>query len=115
MLVRSISPPLSRNNLHIYMLTLVLASLNCQVLRILEGDMVESGCISAPSSVAGSMSRRMMSDRQHYQEQSSPVQPKDVNEVNRSYETLRSAWDSDRQELSDRFWYPSAADCSRPR
>ncbi|KAM0893865.1 hypothetical protein ACQ4PT_024784 [Festuca glaucescens] len=85
------------------------------VLRILEGDMVESGCISAPSSVAGSMSRRMMSDRQHYQEQSSPVQPKDVSEVNRSYETLRSAWDSDRQELSDRFWYPSAADCSRPR
>ncbi|XP_047043895.1 inactive protein kinase SELMODRAFT_444075-like [Lolium rigidum] len=85
------------------------------VLRILEGDMVESGCISATSSVAGSMSRRMMSDRQHYQEQSSPVQPKDVSEVNRSYETLRSAWDSDRQELSDRFWYPSAADCSRPR
>ncbi|KAM0871724.1 hypothetical protein ACQ4PT_039208 [Festuca glaucescens] len=85
------------------------------VLRILEGDMVESGCISAPSSVAGSMSRRMTSDRQHYQEQSSPVQPKDVSEVNRSYETLRSAWDSDRQELSDRFWYPSATDCSRPR
>uniref|UniRef100_A0ACD5TYX0 Uncharacterized protein n=1 Tax=Avena sativa TaxID=4498 RepID=A0ACD5TYX0_AVESA len=86
------------------------------VLRILEGDMVvESGCISAPSSDAGSMSRRMMSDWQHYQEQSSPVQPENVGEVNRSYETLRSAWDSDRQELSDRFWYPSAADCSKPR
>ncbi|KAM0905642.1 hypothetical protein ACQ4PT_017242 [Festuca glaucescens] len=86
------------------------------VLRILEGDMVvESGCISAPSSDAGSMSRWMMSDRQHYQEQSSPVQPENAGEVNHSYETLRSAWDSDRQELSDRFWYPSAADCRRPR
>lgn len=87
------------------------------VLRILEGDMVvDSGCISALSSDTGSVSRRMMSDRQHYQEQSSPAQPENVrSEVNRSYETLRSAWDSDRQELSDRFWYPSAADRSRPR
>jgi hypothetical protein len=98
------------------MLILPLVSSDCQVLRILEGDMVvESGCISAPSSDAGSMSRRMIGDRQHYQEQSSPVQLDNVGEVNRSYETLRSAWDSDRQELSDRFWYPSVADCSHPR
>ncbi|CAM0953290.1 unnamed protein product [Alopecurus aequalis] len=88
------------------------------VLRILEGDMVvESGCISAPSSDAGSMSRRMMSDRQFYQEQSSPVKPdsrpENAGEVNR--EALRSVWDPDRQDLSHRFWYPSAADCGQPR
>ncbi|PNT70618.1 hypothetical protein BRADI_2g14530v3 [Brachypodium distachyon] len=90
------------------------------VLRILEGDMVlESGCILAPSSDAGSMSRRMQSDRLHFQEQSSPVQPDPqsqcVGEVNRSHETLRSAWDPDREDLSHRLWYPSAADCSQPR
>lgn len=91
------------------------------VLRILEGDMVlDSGCISAPSSDAGSMSRRMLSDRLHYQEQGSPVrsdsqQQQRVGGVNRSLETtLRSAWDADVQGLSNRFWYPSAAaDCSQ--
>ncbi|KAF6992459.1 hypothetical protein CFC21_009444 [Triticum aestivum] len=91
------------------------------VLRILEGDMVveSGGCISAPSSDAGSMSRRMLSDRLHYQEQGSPVRPDSqqrVGGVNRSLETtLRSAWDADVQGLSNRFWYPSAAaaDCSQ--
>ncbi|KAM3413280.1 hypothetical protein ACQJBY_004447 [Aegilops geniculata] len=89
------------------------------VLRILEGDMVveSGGCISAPSSDAGSMSRRMLSDRLHYQEQGSPVRSDQrVGGVNRSLETtLRSAWDADEQGLSNRFWYPSAAaaDCSQ--
>uniref|UniRef100_A0A8R7P8D4 Protein kinase domain-containing protein n=1 Tax=Triticum urartu TaxID=4572 RepID=A0A8R7P8D4_TRIUA len=89
------------------------------VLRILEGDMVveSGGCISAPSSDAGSMSRRMLSDRLHYQEQGSPVRSDQrVSAVNRSLETtLRSAWDADEQGLSNRFWYPSAAaaDCSQ--
>ncbi|KAM3300713.1 hypothetical protein ACQJBY_041630 [Aegilops geniculata] len=90
------------------------------VLRILEGDMVveSGGCISAPSSDAGSMSRRMLSDRLHYQEQGSPVRSDSqrVGAVNRSLETtLRSAWDADEQGLSNRFWYPSAAaaDCSQ--
>nr|BAJ87763.1 predicted protein [Hordeum vulgare subsp. vulgare] len=86
------------------------------VLRILEGDMVveSGGCISAPSSDAGSMSRRMFSDRLHYQEQGSPIRPDSQQRVgggvNRSLETtLRSAWDADVQGLSNRFWYPSAA------
>ncbi|KAE8773318.1 inactive protein kinase [Hordeum vulgare] len=86
------------------------------VLRILEGDMVveSGGCISAPSSDAGSMSRRMLSDRLHYQEQGSPIRPDSQQRVgggvNRSLETtLRSAWDADVQGLSNRFWYPSAA------
>ncbi|XP_020197090.1 uncharacterized protein [Aegilops tauschii subsp. strangulata] len=90
------------------------------VLRILEGDMVveSGGCISAPSSDAGSMSRRMLSDRLHYQEQGSPVRSDSqrVGGVNRSLETtLRSAWDAHVQGLSNRFWYPSAAaaDCSQ--
>lgn len=81
---------------------------------------LDSGCISAPSSDAGSMSRRMLSDRLHYQEQGSPVrsdsqQQQRVGGVNRSLETtLRSAWDADVQGLSNRFWYPSAAaDCSQ--
>uniref|UniRef100_N1QX99 Serine/threonine-protein kinase PBS1 n=1 Tax=Aegilops tauschii TaxID=37682 RepID=N1QX99_AEGTA len=90
------------------------------VLRILEGDMVveSGGCISAPSSGAGSTRRRMLSDRLHYQEQGSPVRSDSqrVGGVNRSLETtLRSAWDAHVQGLSNRFWYPSAAaaDCSQ--
>ena len=78
---------------------------------------VESGCISTPSSNAGSMSRRMMSDRLHYEEQSSPVKPdsRPENVVEANREALRSAWDPDRQDLSHRFWYPSAVDCGQPR
>ncbi|KAL6848844.1 hypothetical protein ACP4OV_021427 [Aristida adscensionis] len=76
------------------------------VLRILEGDMVvDSGCISAPSSDAGSRSWRMLNDRQRFEEHSSPVQhdSRRLDEGKHPYETMRAVWDRDRQNLSHRY------------
>ncbi|KAL6618675.1 hypothetical protein ACP70R_033814 [Stipagrostis hirtigluma subsp. patula] len=76
------------------------------VLRILEGDMiVDSGCISAPSSDAGSMSWRLLNDRQRYEEHSSPVQHdlQRLDEGKHPSETTRAVWDRDRQNLPHRY------------
>ncbi|XP_006655651.1 inactive protein kinase SELMODRAFT_444075-like [Oryza brachyantha] len=76
------------------------------VLRILEGDMVvESGCVSAPGSEAGSRSRRMLLQEQT---SSSPAAEQDsqsqrvVDGKQHSYVARRIAWDRDTQSLSHR-------------
>lgn len=75
-----------------------------KVLRILEGDMVvESGCVSAPCSEAGSRSRRMLLQQE---QQSSPAQQDSqimVDGKPQSYVARRIAWDRDTQSLSHRF------------
>ncbi|XP_062232295.1 inactive protein kinase SELMODRAFT_444075-like [Phragmites australis] len=76
------------------------------VLRILEGDMVvDSGCISAPSSDSGSRSWRLLSDRQRYEEHSRPVQhdSQRLDEGKHSYKIMRTAWDQELQNLSHRY------------